>query len=413
MCRVTMDARFLRAGLFATVPLLLVPGPSPAGSISPRAFVAPTRTQGAAAPRDAFHKVGLGKILSTQDGGQIFGFDIDRSGDDGVLASAQTTTPSGDMLVSVETFDQNTGAITKSFAKAMGKRDSYAVDGIFAGDVALVTHFVNPPHKLGALRFYETMNPVTAEKFTGKWTPPIKDIDVLQSTQDQATTSSLLFAIELKNNDRPDLIVSNIAANTFANVIHLDPNLFGGGNAPQMGQWTAANQGVIALSPDGGAVGGAAPINVLVDLTTGKTTQFTGFNNGQFGAGYVNGIAVDPNTGIAATTTELNAEVEFYDLKKRTGTFVQLPCTGPESQSNSGAGIAVDPVHKLFLVADPFFCNGSQGSALVVYDETGKLVETITGFKFAISEPAAALNPSKRMGWAFGPKFSQLQQFFY
>ena len=50
---------------------------------------------------------------------------------------------------------------------------------------------------------------------------------------------------------------------------------------------------------------------------------------------------------------------------------------------------------------------------VVVYDEGGNFLEAIPGFHFAINEPAVAINPSKRMGWAFGPQFSQLQQFFY
>ncbi|MEO6991199.1 MAG: hypothetical protein ABI346_04770 [Candidatus Baltobacteraceae bacterium] len=371
----------------------------------------------ASAPAGALrrpHFVGLGKTLTTADGGQIFGFDIDQHGSDGVLASSQTVSPSGDQLVSMETFNQNTGAITKSFAIYRGKRNSYSVDGIFAGDVGLVTHYVTPKNSIYAIRHYEVMNPVTARRFTGKWTPPIDDIDVLLHAENQATTTSVLFAIELKNQDVPDLIVSDIAANTFGNVIHLDPNLFGGANGPQLGQYTAANDAVIALSPDAGRVGGSAPINVVIDLATGKQKQFTGFNGGPFGAGFVNGLAVDPNTGIAATTTELNAQVEFYNIANQTDVnAVQLPCAGPSSQGNSGAGIAVDPVNKLFLVTDPFFCSGSQGSALVVYDESGNLVETISGFGFAIAEPPPVINPARRMGWAFGPAFTQLRQFFY
>jgi len=359
------------------------------------------------------HNVGLGKILNTLDGGQVFGFDINQKGDDGALASAQTIDQAGDTLVSVETFNQNTGAITKSFARHEGKRHSYSFDGIFANDVGLVTHYVTPPNSIFAIRYYDVMIPVTAQQFTGAWTPPIHDIDVLMSVENQATSKSVMFAIELKNQDQPDLIVSDIAANTFDHIYHLDPNLFGGGNGPQLSEFNAANEAVIALSPDGGRVGGAAPLNVLIDLHTGKTTTLTGLNNGPFGSGYVNGLAVDPNTGIAATTTELNAQVEFYDLVNRTAAAVQLPCSGPGDQGLSGAGIAIDPVHKLFLVAEPFYCDGNQGSALVVYDEHGNLVETITGFKFAIAEPAVVLNPSKRMGWAFGPSFSQLQQFFY
>ena len=357
---------------------------------------------------------GLGAVLTTQDGGQIFGFDINQNGDDGVLASAQNKT--GGVLVSVETFDQNTGQITRSFKRKLGNRNEYAVDGIFAGDTALITHYVTPKGTIFAQRFYDVMNPVTAQRFTGTWTPPLKDIDVLMAGTDQSATDTVLFVIELKNQDRPDLVISNIAANTFGKVIPLNPNLFGPANGVHLAQYTAANQAVLALSPDGGRVRGAAPLNVLVDLSTGAMSQFKGYNNGFFHSGFVNGLAVDPNTGIAATTTELNSQVEFYDLKTQSGiAAVQLPCTNNTDQINSGSNIAVDPVNKLFLVTDYLYCDGSQGSAIVMYDEAGNFVETITGFNFAIGEPAPVLNPSKRMGWAFsGPDgFSQLQQFFY
>src|SRR4029077_2895991 len=121
----------------------------------------------------------------------------------------------------------------------------------------------------------------------------------------------------LKQQEQPILLVSNIASNTFTKILHLDPSLFGPANGAILGQYTAGNQAVFALSPDGGAVGGVAPINVMFDLSTGEMTQMQGYNNGFFHAGSVNGLAVDPNTGIAATTTELNAEVEFYDLNDR------------------------------------------------------------------------------------------------
>jgi hypothetical protein len=366
-------------------------------------------------PQPAF-AVGLGKVLTTEDGGQIYGFDIDQRGDDGVLASAQTTDSKGDMLVSVETFDQHTGQITHTFAVYRGMRNSYGVDGIFAGDVGLITHYIVPSGTIYATRTYDVMNPVTAERFTGTWTPPIKDVDIQGAAENQATSTDLLFVIELKNNDRPDLLVSDVATNTFSNVVHLDSNLFGGANGPQLGQYAAANKAVFALSPDAGTVGGQAPLNVLIDMKTGRSSQFSGYNNGYYHAGFVNGLAVDPNTGIAATDTELNAQVEFYDLTKKAGIgFAQLPCSTDVSQILSGSGIAVDPIHKLFLVTETYYCNGGRGSAVTVYDESGGQREVITGFNFALGEPPPALNPSKRMGWAFGgPKgVTQLQQFFY
>ncbi|MBV8198591.1 MAG: hypothetical protein JO263_10675 [Candidatus Eremiobacteraeota bacterium] len=350
--------------------------------------------------------VGLGKILSSKSGAQIFGFDVNRSGTDGLLATANDTTSD------VETFDQGSATITGSYPTKNPPGKSYKVDAIVAGDVGLVTRYVVPKGKIYAKRFYDVMNPVTSQKFTAGWKPPIRDIDILQAGVNQTKSKNAYFAIELKNQDQPDVIVADVASTRPAKVFHLDPNLFGGGNGPQFDIDTGSDQGVIALSPDGGRVGGAAPVNVLVDLKTGKQTQFTGLNNGFYGSGYVNGLAVDSATGIAATTTELNAQVEFYDLAKQTGTFAQLPCTSNVSQINSGAGVAADPVNHLFLVTEPYNACG-QGSALLVYDESGNLVESITGFKFAIGEPAPAINPTTRTGFAFGPQFSQLQQFFY
>jgi len=361
------------------------------------------------------HPVGLGKVLTTKDGGEIYGFDINQNGDDGVLASAGYD-GGGNFFVSMQTFDQNTGKIIKRFATRNPSKNSYSVDGITMGDVGLVTHYIIPKGQIYAKRVYAVMNPVTANGFTGAWTPPLKDVDIQLAAENQATSTSVLYVIQLKKQDDPALIVSNVAANTFSNVIKLDPNAFCGCNGPKLGQYAAANKAVIALSPDGGAVGGAAPVNYIVDLDSGKTTSFQGYNNGSFHAGYVNGAATDINSGVTATDTELNAQVEFYDIAKKTGiAAVQLPCTGSSDQTYSGSGIANDPVNKLFLVTETYdACSGGATSSIHVFDEQGNYIESITGFQFAIGEPAPAINPGKRMGWAFGgPGFSQLQQFFY
>lgn len=348
------------------------------------------------------HAVGLGKVLASK-GGEIYGFDVDRNGNDGVLATA----------VNVETFDQTTGKITSSFPKQNPSGTSYSFDGILDGDVGLVTRYVVPQGKIYAKRHYDEMNPATKDTFTGNWKPPVSDINVYQAGPNQSTSTTAFFAIELKHQDIPIVFSSNVAQNTFGKVFKLNPSFFSLGDQPQFAQDTATNQEVIATSPDGGRVGGEAPINVLVDLTTGKETQFTGLNNGSFGSGFVNGLAVDSTTGIAATTTELNAQVEFYNLAQQTGTFAQLPCTGNTSQYNSAWGVTNDPVNGLFLVSAPIYCSGSQGSAILVYDESGNLVETITGFTFPIGVGGPAINPSTRTGWAVGPTLGQLQQFFY
>ena len=352
-------------------------------------------------------QAGLGVVLTSKDG-QIYGFDIDRDGNGGVLGTAGT----------VETFDQDTGKIRRSFGGFKTGHGDYVVPGIAAGGVALIESEHVPPGQLYPHRRYKVMNPVTANKFTGEWTPPLKGIIMEAMSDDQASQTTSLFALKsLKQNETPIIVVSDVASNTFTNVITLSAAVFGVGDDPQFAQYSAANQAVIALSPDGGAVGGKPPVNYLIDLTTGKQTSFQGYNNGFYHAGSVDGLAVDPNTGVAATTTGLNSQVEFYDLNTKRGiTFAQLPCTTNIDQTHSGTSITNDPVNKLFLVTEPDYCD--QSGAVLVYDETGTLVEAITGFNVpgnvALGAPPR-INPGKRLGWLFGgPKGpSQLQQFFY
>ena len=263
-------------------------------------------------------------MLSTSDGGQIFGWDINQNGTDGVLATSQNV-PEG-YKVSVQTFDQTTATVTHTFAKHSGTRDSYGVDGIFAGDVGLVTHYVVPPGTIYAKRRYELMNPVTAERFTDPWTPPVKDFDVIQNAENQSTSTSVLYGIELNHADCPALAVADLTTGT-STLIPLDPNRYRVGT-PLVAQDTTTNRAVLAAS--GGPVGGPPPINALVDLTTGQVVkQWPGFNDGPFGAGFVNGLAVDSTPGIACTTTELNAQVEFYDLSSRSGDHRPAPRDRP------------------------------------------------------------------------------------
>lgn len=346
------------------------------------------------------HTVGLGNVLTSKNG-QIYGYDIDQSGSDGVLSTA----------LDVETFDTSTGKIVKTIPKHTPSNVSYSTVGVSSGDVGLIIKYVVPKGTIYAKRYYEVMDPVTANAFTRKWTPPVNDIQVEGAGPNQATSTTAFFAIELKKQDKPILFTSEVANNAFGKVFKLDYNTFLLGNQPQFGQDSTTNQAVFALSPDGGRVGGEAPVNILIDLSTGKETQFQGLNNGYYGSGYVNGMAVDSSTGMSATTTELNAQVEFYNLSAQTATYAQLPCTTDTAQYYSAWGVANDPINGLFLVSGPDACTG--GSAIFVYDESGNLKETITGFSFPIGVSPAALDPAERMGWATGPTLSQLQQFFY
>src|SRR5579863_9015761 len=108
----------------------------------------------------------LGPVLSTSDGGEIFGFDVDQNGNDGVLASASLTD------ISVQTFDATTGKITKTLGELTGapvaRGDDYVADGIFDGDVGLVDfQKAGKPGQTPTKDMYHLLDPVTKGRFTG------------------------------------------------------------------------------------------------------------------------------------------------------------------------------------------------------------------------------------------------------
>jgi hypothetical protein len=159
-------------------------------------------------------------------------------------------------------------------------------------------------------------------------------------------------------------------------------------------------------------VGGQEPLIAIVNLVTGKIREFNGVIIQPFHSGFVNGLAVDSVTGIACTTTELDADVEFYDLATGAGTVTGLPGANG-NQGVTGRAVVSDPIHKLFLVAQPVGSIGPAGDSVVdIFDEKGNLVESITGLKSAFV-PELAVNPAKRMGFINGPTVDAIQEFTY
>jgi hypothetical protein len=372
----------------------------------------PSASRSSAAVR---HRAGaLGPILSTSDGGEIFGFDIDQNGNDGVLAAASNTE------ISVQTFNEGTGKITKAIGVIKGKKvakgDDYVADGIFAGDVGLVDfQKAGIPGQTPAKDMYHLLNPVTQNRLTGKWTPPLNLFNVVEWAPNQSTDAGVVLGYQREGSDTLDLIVADVAKSTFGKVISLSQSDFTLGTQPQLAEDTVNNLAVMATSPSYGAAGGPPPVIWTFDLKSGKMAHFSGVNcPGSVGCGYANGIGVDSSTGIACTTTELDAGVEFYNVAKQTGIRVQLP--NGAGQINAGAFVANDAVHGLFLVAQPV-SSTSSGSSIQVYNESGTLEESINGFNFSNSSTVIpvriSINPTSRTGWVNGPQADQLQEFSY
>jgi hypothetical protein len=359
--------------------------------------------------------VGAGSTLvHSKFGGQIFGFDIDQNGTEGVLSESQLLS-NGNVLAAVETFDQKTGQIINVVSKSE-TQDDFLTLGIAGTSVGLIER----EHVTGGFvtkRIYEELNPLSTNKFTGMWTPPLKaDEIILGVSRNQGIpTTVVLYFINNAQDFDTFVFGSNVAENTFQTAVDLTDPTFMESNLPVVAYDSVTNEAVVASSDS--AVGGPPPQIALVDLTTGVVNQFTGIPGPfPFRQGSINGLAVDSEDGIACTTTEVDFRVEFYNLKTQTGFAEVLP--GASGQIQSGSDVEYDPIHKLFFVAQSVSSTGS-GSSIQVYNTQGKLVESLNGFNFSNASNVIgthiALNPGNRSGYVDGPasNVTDIQSFTY
>jgi hypothetical protein len=354
---------------------------------------------------------GAGKIIvHSKFGGQIYGFDIDQNGTEGVLSEGKLLS-NGNVLAAVETFDQSTGQILKVVAETENQ-DDYVTMGVVGASVGLVEQEIVQGMYVSK-RAFHTLNPLDSNQFTGLWTPPIGSEHIIMPagvSRSQGQPDVAVFAYDNSGNFVPWVFSSNVAANTFGPVVDItDSNNFGS-VPPPMAYDSTTNQAILGGGP---GCFGCLPVIGVVDLAQATFTEFTGV-----GFGFVNGMAVDAADGIFCTTTEDDAGVEFYNLASGSGIEVLLPGSGGQ-QFFSGADVEFDPIHKLFLVAQPSSSSASSGSTIYVYDPHGDLKETINGFSFSnafnVVAMHIALHPSLRSGYVDGPDsgVTEIQSFTY
>ena len=319
-------------------------------------------------------------------GGQILGYDIDQNGTEGVL-SEYVNLSGGKVLSATETFDQSTGAILKVVAKTQ-TNDDFVTQGIVGNRVGLILH-----QHAGANHFL-TMNPIDTNQFTGRWTPttmPGYQIEAIASSQGLRATAAYESSF---NAGLTYVFGSDIAGNTFGPLISLQPIMNSGEFfLPQIAIDSKPNQAVLADSlgcPEAICTTDIA----LVNLTTGKIREFTD----HIGTGTVDGLAVDPVSGIACTTTLIHGGVEFYDLNKQTGFEVFIPNA---SELDAGLDVEFDSVNHVFLIAQ-YSSTGNPSNPqprIYVYDEQGNVKETVTIQRTAISPSRIAFNPHTKVGF--------------
>jgi hypothetical protein len=368
---------------------------------------------------DTKQAIGPGStIVHSKFGGQIFGFDIDQNGTEGVL-SENKLLANGKVLAAIETFDQKSGKILDVVAETENN-DNFLTLGIVGTSVGLVEQEV-VPGMFVTQRIYDVLSPLDSNSISSTWTPALTKDDIIlgisrnQYSANQGPATNAVLAYENGGNLTSFVFGTNIAANTSQPFIPLTNPIFDFNEAPVVAYDSAANRAIVASS--NGEVGGPAPVFALVDLTTGEVNEFNGIR-GPFPdrQGSINGIAVDSEDGIVCTTTEVDFRVEFYNLAAKTGFAENLP--GATGQIQSGSDVEYDPVHKLFFVAQSVSSTAA-GSSIQVYNPKGQLVESLNGFSFSNASNVVplhiALNPSHRSGYVDGPDsgVTEIQSFTY
>lgn len=125
--------------------------------------------EGAAQASGAGAPIGPGTtIVHSKFGGQIFGFDIDQNGTEGVLTENKALA-NGNVVAAVETFNQKTGKILKVVSETENQ-DNFLTLGIEGTSVGLVEQEVVTGIFVTD-RIYDVMNPLKSNAITGTWTP--------------------------------------------------------------------------------------------------------------------------------------------------------------------------------------------------------------------------------------------------
>jgi len=336
---------------------------------------------------------GPGKIIvHPKFGGTIFGFDIDQNGSEGLLS--ESVIDGNNCPYATETFDQATGKIIKVVSK--GQSASCADDevtwGVAGSSVGLVEHQHSPSFDHLQMTF-KTLNPLEQNQENGTWLPPLKKAAYILGVSRNQGTPTNAYQVYDVNVGKVYVFGSDVAKNSFGPVMKI------ASNPGMIGLNTQNNVAVLAAEDASGTTE-----VIQADLTTGHVTSFLGV-----GTGSAMGLAVDPEDDMAAITTFLDASVSFYDLKNQTGFSEVLPGI-PQNCDNActAADVEFDPVHKLFLVAQPISsqCQGGCSfSTIYVYDIHGDLLETLNGFDFTgaffadVFNVHMALYPQNRRGF--------------
>ncbi|MBM9509250.1 hypothetical protein [Actinacidiphila acididurans] len=343
-------------------------------------------------------------------GGTVYsGFGVAAGGHAGFVTS------NGAAGGTVDVFDQGTNKVTRTVASSASTYQTPgslgAGAGLFAGDTGLYER-IDPDGS----RSYHVVAPLSKGTDAGAWTPPAADVTPgggtgpLPAPNQRTDTSSFLYG---KNGPTGAyrVFTSNVAAGTFGPPIDVEPEL-SGYQYPFVTAFGADNSTGTAVLGASDFFTYAGPNRFVTVAADGSVSSFPGVT-----AGSQHGLAIDSTTHTMLAATDDGA-LGLYDVGTGAGTRFTLPGGGYQHP-------VADEAHHLFVMQEVVSPGTSAGnpdnnatSAIVVVDETGKLVSRVSGFywynvSLPINGSFVQVDPATRTGYTPGPHGSQLSVFHY
>jgi hypothetical protein len=357
--------------------------------------------------------ISMDGVTPTDGGATVEGFGVDTSQPTGFVTS-NGTDANGDPLSSVDTFNEQTQAITGTVLSS-DDSDSYTTmdgggPGIFAGDTGLISDSTETTTS------YDVLHPLGT--VAGPWKPPTKN-PYIQPADNQATPSAAFgtWNFGAHGADHVGVFSSDVQAGTFGPVYSIQPALKGFGYAVMTGIGQDTTTGTAVLDAVDFFNLSVPPTFITVNLATGARHTFAGV-----GSGIPDGVAVDSGTDMAVSPEDNG--VGIYDLANDSGNLAspggfvyQHPATdatrqefvvqevSPPDANTETAGLGAIP-------------NDNALSAEIVLGEQGQVQSRIEQFNFynvftSIAGQLTQLEPASGAGYTTGLDGGEVQPFNY
>jgi hypothetical protein len=358
--------------------------------------------------------ISMDGVTPTDGGATVEGFGVDQNSTTGFVTSNQTNADN-ETQSSVETFDEQTQAITRTVISSTEYETYTTLDaggpGVFAADTGLIEASTD------TTTGYNVLQPLG--KLSRVWKPPVTS-EFIQPADNQATPSDA-FGSWTYGNKHGDhdykVFSSDVAAGTFGRVFSAEAPLKSFGLAVTTGFAEDTATGTAVINAVDFFNLSAAPTFVTVNLATGAVTSFAGV-----GSGIPTGLAIDSGTGIAANPEPdgvalINLATDSGTLTTPGGFVYQHPAVdaaqqefvvqevSPPDANTETAGLGAVP-------------NNNALSAEIVVNEQGQVQDRIEQFNFynvftSIAGQLTQLGPVAGEAYTTGLLGGEVQPFSY